>query len=90
VDLSNFSTLLPTASALFPLVTIHREVVDPDVVHIGVVKDIADGILTLREIDPNARWARKLGRHKISQITRVDFGGRYEDALARVGKVRAR
>jgi hypothetical protein len=37
------------------------------------------------EIDPHAQWDPDPSAHKISEITRVNFGGGYEDALALVG-----
>jgi hypothetical protein len=37
----------------------------------------------LKEIDPQARWSRSR-RYKFSNLTKVEFGGGYEDALARV------
>jgi hypothetical protein len=37
------------------------------------------------DIDPDANWDRSY-RRKISDLTKVDFGGGYEDALWRVAK----
>jgi hypothetical protein len=81
VSVSSLDKLLLTAGRAFPLVTIHREKVDPDVCWIGRVTDLRDGRVTLREIGPDARWDDQLGTYRLSEITRVDFGGDYEDAL---------
>ena len=37
------------------------------------------------EIDPDAMWAQKPTTIRLSDITRVDFGGGYEEALRLVG-----
>lgn len=84
VRLDRFAGLLRTASRLFPLVTIHREGVDPHVCEIGRVLEVDDRHVRLLEIDPDARWHAEPSEYRISQITRVDFGGGYEQALALV------
>lgn len=85
VDVSSLETLLLSAGRAFPLVTIHRESVDPDVCHIGRVMGIHKGWLSLFEIDPGAVWDEEPSRHRLREITRVDFGGGYEEALHLVG-----
>jgi len=85
VNLSGLSNLLLTASQAFPLVTIHREKVDPDVCQIGRVVGLAKGNLSLLEIGPDAVWDDEPETYKMREITRVDFGGDYEDALHLVG-----
>src|SRR5262245_44823922 len=82
VDLTDIATVLRTASATYSLVTVHREVVDPDVCHIGSVEGIADGTLVLRPISPDAEWLEERESFPLHDITRIDFGGLYEDALA--------
>lgn len=81
VSVSSLAELLLTAARAFPLVTIHQEKVDPSVCWIGRVTDVRDGRVTLREIGPDARWDAHLETYRLSGITRVDFGGDYEDAL---------
>jgi hypothetical protein len=81
LDLTSIASLLTTASQAFPLVTIHRELADPDVCHIGTVLGMTATSVTLREITPDARWEKKKVRHALSDITRVDVGGAYENAL---------
>jgi hypothetical protein len=85
VDLSNLAKLLLTANRAFPLVTIHREKVDASVSWIGRVVDIRKGWVTLLEIGPDASWDDRLEIYRLSEITRVDFGGDYEDALQLIG-----
>lgn len=81
VNLGSLAALLLTAGRAFPLVTIHRENVDRDVCWIGRVTGVRNSRVTLREIGPDALWDDQLGTYRLGEITRVDFGGDYEDAL---------
>lgn len=85
VDLGNISNLLRTANDGFSLITIHRERVDPDVCNIGRVATIDNSTVSLLEIGPDAAWDRELCSYRLREITRVDFGGGYEEALHLVG-----
>ncbi|HWX53858.1 MAG TPA: hypothetical protein VN176_04625 [Verrucomicrobiae bacterium] len=85
VVVTSIEGLLRSANRTFPLVTIHREGVDPDVCHIGRVADVRKGVVFLQEIDPDARWDKNPTEYKLNEITRVDFGGVYEEALHLVG-----
>jgi len=85
IDLSSLAALLESANALFPLVTIHQERVKPGECFIGKVVNISKKNLLLHEIDPGAVWHQKPSRFRLSDITRVDFGGGYEEALHLVG-----
>jgi hypothetical protein len=84
VDLS-LEELLRSANRAFPLVTIHTEEDDPDVCWIGRVVGLNRATLTLLQIDPDATWGEEPRRHRLRDITRVDFGGAYEEALYLVG-----
>jgi hypothetical protein len=88
VRLDNIQELLLTANRAFPLVTIHREKVNPDVCHIGGVVKIKKGKVSLLEIGPDAMWDEKPTEYRLREITRVDFGGGYEEALTLVGGTR--
>ncbi|MFZ0745869.1 MAG: hypothetical protein WAM85_15780 [Terracidiphilus sp.] len=85
IDLSSLPALLKSANALFPLVTIHRGRMKPDECVVGKVLDISESNLLLRTIDPGAVWDEKPSKFRLSDITRVDFGGGYEEALHLVG-----
>jgi hypothetical protein len=85
VVVSSLAELLLTANRAFPLVTIHREKVDADACWIGRVVDLRQGRMTLLEIGPGAVWDDALETYRLREITRVDFGGDYEDALQSVG-----
>jgi hypothetical protein len=85
VLVSSLPKLLVTANRAFPLITIHREKVDPAVCQIGHVVDLRNGGVVLLEIGPDAVWDEKPETYRLSEITRVDFGGDYEEALHLVG-----
>jgi hypothetical protein len=85
VAVSKLQNLLLSAGRKFPLVTIHREQIDPDVCYIGRVIDVSKDFVSLLEIGPDACWDAKSERYRLSEITRVDFGGQYEEALYLVG-----
>jgi hypothetical protein len=85
VIVSSLAELLITANRAFPLVTIHREKVDASVCSIGRVVQLSEGRVTLLEIGPGAIWDDQLETYRLSEITRVDFGGDYENALQLIG-----
>lgn len=85
VNVSSIENLLQSASREFPLVAIHLEQVDPDVCWIGRVERIADGRVVLLEIGADAVWDDRPEEYRLNKITRVSFGGEYEDALHLVG-----
>jgi hypothetical protein len=85
VSVVGLSELLLSANKAFPLVTIHREIVDPEVCHIGRIVGISNGRVSLLEIGPNALWDKEISEYRLREITRVDFGGGYEEALNLVG-----
>ena len=84
VNLDSTANVVRSAAARFPLVTIHYEIADPDVCLIGTPASIGKSILKLRSITPNAEWQEELDSVRMSDITRVSFGGSYEEALALV------
>jgi hypothetical protein len=83
--LDSVQNLLLSAGRSFPLVTIHREQIEPDACWIGRVKGIKRGRVSLLEINPDARWDAHPTAYRLSEITRVNFGGDYENALHLVG-----
>ena len=85
VSVANLEDLLLSAGKAFPLVTIHREQVEPDVCWIGRVQGVNGGRVSLLEICPDAVWKDTPEEHRVKEITRVNFGGDYEDALHLVG-----
>jgi hypothetical protein len=49
------------------------------------VVEVRKGGVTLLEIGPDAVWDDQLETYRLNEITRVDFGGDYENALHLVG-----
>jgi hypothetical protein len=85
VNVKSIEDLLLSAGRAFPLVTIHREQVDPEVCWIGRILGVERGRVSLLEINPDATWDDNPTEFKLSEITRVNFGGDYENALFLVG-----
>ncbi len=83
LDLSSTPTLLTSAGRLFPLLVVHRERIHRDSCWIGQVASMTEKTFVLREIDPSAKWDGQT-RYRFRDITRIGFGGAYEEALALV------
>jgi len=84
VNVSTVSGLVETVAAGFPLVTIHLEEKQPDVCFIGRPIGCRKRTLAMHEVTPTATWRASPTRWRLKQITRVDFGGTYEEQLHRV------
>ena len=80
ISVQSFFDLFVTLGKRYPLVTIHRELVRPDVCWIGSVVKVAMDRLTIYELDSNCEWVR-CRAFPFREITRVDFDGPYEQAL---------
>lgn len=85
LDMDSVGALLLSAQRAFPLVTIHCEETDPAVCHIGRVVQVSPRKASLLEIRPDATWEEAATDFQLREITRVNFGGDYEDALRLVG-----
>jgi hypothetical protein len=80
VSLESWEDILVTANEQFPLITIHREETAKNICHIGTVEETANKKFSLFEIDSDGLW-EKTYKYKYSELTRVDFGGLYEEGL---------
>jgi hypothetical protein len=85
VSLADLGSAIRTAGRLFPVVVIHREEVEPEICRIGRVVKVTKESVTILEIGPDAEWEAEPSTWALDEITRVDFGGGYEEALALVG-----
>src|SRR5688500_4176871 len=85
VSVDSLEDLLLSANRSFPLVTIHREKVAEGTCDIGRVAGVDKGRVCLLEITPDASWDAAPREYRLRDITRVDFGGEYEEALHLVG-----
>lgn len=75
--------VLLSACKSFPLITIWRELISTEVCQIGRLVSMTEKTFTIQEIDTVAEWNGNR-RFRFSDVTRIDFGGGYEDALALV------
>jgi len=83
LSLASWPQLLDTANKLFPMMIIYRERIHRDACQVGRLVSMNRASLELKEIRPDGSWD-DCYRYKFSDLTRVDFGGGYEDAFARV------
>jgi hypothetical protein len=85
VDLGSVAELVRTAAEVATLVTLHIEEDDPTVCFIGRPVRFTSRSVRLLEITPQAEWEDRPNKWAFADVTRVDFGGRYEEALALIG-----
>ncbi|MCO4786289.1 hypothetical protein [Marinomonas atlantica] len=81
VELEDLAVLLMDVSEEYGLVTLHREEVDPDGCEIGRVVRADSTTFELEEIGSDARWFDETYEYDLYDITRIEFGSSYEDAL---------
>lgn len=84
IRLASLTELIASTASLFPLVTIHQEVHRPDQCDIGRFEAIEGESLILHGIDPEAHWHGSETKIPVANITRVDFGDSYAEALTLV------
>ncbi|REG86526.1 hypothetical protein [Marinomonas pollencensis] len=81
VDLEDLAVLLIDISEEYGLVTLHREEVEADSCEIGRVVRADAVTYELEEIGSDARWFDDTFEYDLYDITRIEFGGSYEEAL---------
>jgi hypothetical protein len=81
VSVGGVADMVESAGRAFPLVSVHREDVDPSVCWIGRVLNVRRGRASLLEVDPEARWKDHSTEYRLAELTRLSFGGDYEGAL---------
>ena len=81
LTLDSWQKAINSISNQFPLISVEPEILRPDVAYIGVPLKFTSKLLVLDDLDCNAEWSgpRNL---QLGQITKVEFGGGYERALA--------
>ena len=84
VSLKTTRGLLETSAHYFPLIAIHEEKKDNEVCWIGRPTGFPGASVEMREVSPAGRWYTRPSRYQMRSITKVDFGGAYEHALAQV------
>lgn len=80
ISLENFSDLIVSIDKLYPLLTVYREEIKNDICFIGRLATVTPKTFTLDEVDDCAEWIGP-HRYRFADITRVEFGSGYEEAL---------
>jgi hypothetical protein len=81
VDLDDTRGLLQTAQCSFPLLTIQTEQHHPGACYIGRIASLDEDTALFHLVSPAGEWDEQ-DEYPYESITRVGFGGRYEEALA--------
>jgi hypothetical protein len=81
ISVASLPELLMSVSQHYPLITLHPEKKKPDVCYIGSLVSMTEHTFIIEDLDCNGEWSGPR-RMKFSDITRVDFGGGYEEALS--------
>ncbi|MBI1683502.1 hypothetical protein [Caulobacter hibisci] len=85
VALNSASDILVTAGRLYGVVTVHAAADTPEACHIGAIVSVEGGVVWMQDIGPDAAWEAQPTARRLATVTRIDFGGGYETALALVG-----
>jgi len=85
-ELGDLGQLLIDISEEYGLVTLHREESESDSCEIGRVLKSDEVTYELEEIGSDARWFDDTYEYDLYDITRIEFGGAYEDALLLVNE----
>jgi len=81
VRLDDVSDLVTDVAATASMVAVHCELDRPDVCWIGAVREVKGKTLSLLDVKPNGSWDRKPQKFDLDDVTRLDFGDGYQDAL---------
>lgn len=87
LDLRSTKSLLKSAQRWFALLTIDREKANPGAAEVGRVGRVSAREYAMQLIAPDAKWVPGWQRYATNDITRIGFGGAYEETLARVAEV---
>ncbi|MEO8671411.1 MAG: hypothetical protein ABI411_08870 [Tahibacter sp.] len=84
-QLDDWSVIARCAAAVAPVISINMlDEETGEASYIGKLEGIESDALTLREIDPNARWYPDTGDYEFAEIGSIGFGTAYMDTLFRV------
>lgn len=72
---------LNSASAADPMISIFDEFARPDVCWIGTIRSLGPDKISFLEVNTRGGWARKPRTVDPADVTRIDLGGGYEEAL---------
>ena len=86
IELGELNQVLLNITEEFGLVTLHREELESDSCEIGRVLKADEVSFELEEIGSDARWFDETYEYDLYDITRIEFGGAYEEALLLVNE----
>lgn len=89
ISVTSLSELLKSVAEHYPLITLHLERTKPDACFIGPLVSMTERTFTIEDLNSCGEWSGPR-RMKFSDVTRVDFGGGYEAALAVTAPKRAK
>ncbi|MEV4344605.1 hypothetical protein AB0J83_09030 [Actinoplanes sp. NPDC049596] len=81
VDLTDVRKLIASVAEQFPLIALHLEKNLPDMCFIGRFVGFRKRTAGILEVSPQATWNREPTKWPLRKISRIDFGGAYENAL---------
>lgn len=83
--LENWATVARAASDLAPVISVNMlDEESGEASYIGKLENLGPEVLSLREIDPNARWYPDAGDYEYGDIGSIGFGTSYMQTLFRV------
>ena len=86
ISLTDIPSLLQTANERFPLLNLHFEVRRPGKCYIGRVEKVGEKRVHLWEITPEAQWRETTWQYPLDDLTLVEFGDGYTNALWMLGQ----
>lgn len=87
ISIDSWADILASAAEKFPLIVIERERIERDACYIGKLVETKNNGFVLWDIDPSAEWDKKRN-YKYKDVTKIQFGGKYETVLASVNSKR--
>ena len=87
ICLNNTASILDSITKHYPLVTVNREKIRNNECTIGRIEKLTDKTVILQWLTASARWDGYSPRYRLTDITKIEFGGLYEDALALVAGI---
>jgi len=88
MDASSMRELMESAQRVFGVLLIDREFVQPGEVEVGTIRMTSADTYVLRWLDPNAHWENDSRPFRYRDVTRLEFGGEYEQTLLAVARSR--
>lgn len=86
IELKELGQLLLDITEEYGLITLHREELEADSCEIGRILKVDEVSFELEEIGSDARWFDDTYEYDLYDITRIEFGGSYEEALLLVNE----